>query len=611
MKIYWNYFRFLSQLTIRKWSIYITTTLYLVVFCVVMYLLPSATGMDYQLLYSIKVIIGLIVLFGAVTSTNFGLVILKCDMNRSEGLQIFSRPFCRSYIFLTKLCCIFVYIICISIITLLLSLFVIDSDYALNNMVSVLIPGGFLGTFVVFSLFASLALIFGLVFNKYFAFSLIAIFEGILTLLNIIFLIVVKTEIEIKDKYGLRISPISLVSHNKNDLGNQKTNDGVIVLTRLKTPLTLDYRINGYTLKEWGFNDVNKAADYVYDLVKNDTNKTILGTFNLNAQLSNFYSPYTQDYVNHMNPIYYINYLMWETNFSNNWTLEIQETPNFQALNKTNNLERISIPNYTELYMIANPYFYIQNTKRQKTGIQNPEFDLDHYLLKFPTLTNLLTLKLQTKSFDNLSEFGKYYFKSQEISIKKWKNNYNQIDWERNDLDYNTSWIFTGFLNYASNNQNFNDLSTKQRLNVLRDFYGLVTKFQITTYKLLQEIVTNYESDDYSWVNIKTFKKILNVFAFDPLMNSINPKHLITIFTGNLSTLQNWMDSDFNKETTRQLFEDMSFPISFITPDYLQTFNNAKMSSLYNFTALIIVRLFFIFLLFSTSWLIFVNKDFR
>lgn len=645
MKSYLRYSKFLISSLGKKWSIYLTSGLYILMLLVFLYVFPFIFHKSLLDMFKLKTVLIVFLLFGAIAAATLGTEIFKGGFDSGTELLISAKPITRTQNIWTKLAIFVIYSLLISLLTAILVSFTGFLPSNQYNSIGGIVAGYFCGTLISYFLWGGLAILIAAFSKRLVAIISVAFINAAILVLAIVCSLILTTPGQnFVEKQQLTLNSLCLFNNKESKNSNKEDNINYqwYTIASIKNQNQVKPILNNtnpyFMYEKW--REANKKS-----------NLNILQKINFDYQLASLFCLTNPDVYLHKGVNSSID---WFTDGFNNkisyWTLNIKKNKNPQDLpiNKPKkyvgiypNKESQFIMSSRENVVLTNPFlkltnhdyehFYGKSYFKKYSGSSTLSKYITNNSFEVPTLNYSIGKENWTlHSFRSNEEFLKYFY-SKEF-IKTNKSFIEKVKYQpkfNNDLrkDLNYSSLYQSIIMSYLVKKNNLDILHKNKTNiskVLSEYTKMFDKFQYWTYIGLENLDKNPELlKELGSDGIASMLDVLNLPINEYKDQTLNINNKIVTFVGSpaqliycldpqkLNEIKN-KDTDTNKvidSLIHNYWYETQNQLSLVPTNYLSTASYVTLGSVYNNVALVLCWLGFSVLILFVGASMYIRKD--
>ena len=483
--------------------------------------------------------------------------------------------------------------------------------------------GGFVATFVIFSFWSSLVSLLTLFVSKSLVFTILMMLEMVLfviTVVNNFYTPNVRTTFI---KTGLYPQSMSLLSKPKNNTSKYLMGYYVRPLKpKDLESVTVESRMDGVKLKWYGYNDNNLNLLYqdIYDYSVKHDKHAYMQYIDINSQLANLYTFYTNQFIEQSNPVVWQKKIYHDSFFMKYFKLKINNEA-FKQFYKQNNMfvfplkwEGVWYPfslNVAKEIKFQNKEFRVFSPKFSNNYSEYGEYkwqDVDNYIFPF-LIEHKNKIHAAYYDFKNLHNFAKFYFEY-----------FPQVNYrfmtvmQHSGINGTENWSFflvtTAMINYLSGNKNVYTLTKQEMAKLVNNLKVWIQKYQLATIHFLYDYYFSQNSTKYSWIKDEHL-----VYAMQSLGYYVYSKmftDLVTTWIGTIEELNSYIDRYFPNPESCKYTNNLvyfSIPYNAVSANFANSFVTIQIQNIYNLPLMVSTYLFLVLIIYSVSATYWIKKD--
>lgn len=665
---FWKYSKFLFSILSRKWSVYITTGLFILMMTLFLYVFPIVFNLNLINMFSMKGVLEMIMIFGTIAAATLGIQIFRTGIEDGTDLLISTKPITKATMVWSKVFVFIVSILIISLVNLFISIWCKFSKWNEVNAQSGIMLGYFVGTFTNFLIWGSIAILISAYRKKFIALTITIFVNIALLAISVVYsMILTGPECEMREKQNLSMTPICLVSEPNKNGESQYQWETILCQQKQKDiyPITNESIINGATAEAQGLN-LGTYLSSRLNYWNHHSNLNTMTKLDFNYQLVSLFSIFSPKQFLKTGLSTIIRNLQLEPQGNTTyWTIKVVKNNDYSELIDSDNSFKpigfdldtskenqqkfvlvnsanieISNPNIDGNVYTGTGNYFSKSNFLDYSGTENFKWS-DTNPTKFPIFSyNEKIGNWDTKTFNNPMEFVNYFYSSEMIKHNNEFMNYlfnNRVLSQdvKKHLSLNSLYksIIASYcdanekIDLAKNNYHNND-------NFATKFNELFTKFQYWTYLGMVDAFNNpSEYSQFNKESLRTMLSVLNLPIEDFKEGRFGYGDQTILFVGTpmqmLYTMGVIKDLPsaikvYNDNNQKNKIDEVEFvknssshnywfisssSMSLIPENYLQTACTINLTSRYDINAMICCWVFagLIFLMVGAN--IFVRKD--
>lgn len=561
------YLKYIANNLFKNIFFYLSTVCTIFVTTFLLFGLPAILDLHLNVIMNYIYFFILIILFQVFHTANLVTIIFRQSIDDGTELILQSKSITRPTLVYTKILFFLISILIITSINIFITSFTILYSYGGLEIGITLIRNIAVGTIIVYLLFGSLAILFCMTFKQLTTIMFIVGSFLILTIYSLIsnqiFMSVSKY---LRKKENIELSPISLVSKNKNNkllyaggAAASINNTNNYITKEIYSKLETDKTNNPSDFLSYKWNNTIKKNHFIPYLYTNFV-----------YQLATIYTQVPQNYLD--KPFSSLSYWIRSSN-SFNLNLKFSPLNNFEIMNVNinNNLYSLS-NNSTMIFRDKNNNVISDKIKNQFNKDEINYFD-DQTKLPSKLINSYVEFINLDYSQESLKLFVDNYLSQNQLTIISIMNKiFEQFENKLNPLSYYVSLFNYLNLNNFISNKEMSLMNYKESSNLKKIFDE--TSIQITKFQYLAfETLKNQKNLNLSNNQIDILTKILGVSTNEPISNIV-----LSIIELDKISIEFLKKGDF-------YFTSPFFKL--IDNDYLTTFNFINIETFYNYNSLI------------------------